>query len=164
MSSILYFGLRDTTRTISSGANLSPPPPVHDPIMNNSNYSGASFFTNSQYGAPPQNPQPSASTNANTPGGLGSSQFATPNSERVQRFNSWHTKQGIATPPDYTNYASQPDPFSTVPKTPLQPSSASPYLQKVVGLPSGRPADSLVRSVFDARRALRLREDSANSL
>lgn len=126
--------------------SLLPSTSQHNPPdMNNPNFSSSAYTDSAYLGNLPQNPQASNATNPNTAGGLGSSQYATPSNEKVQRFNSWHSKQGIATPQDYPNYASQPDPFSTVPRNPLLPTAASPYLQKVGGLPSGRPADSLVR-------------------
>lgn len=151
----LEFRLRQTTH-ITSGR--LPPPTLttpSQPIMNNFNPSGSTFGNGAQWGTPQQDF--TASTTTTTPnnvGGLSSSQYATPSNEKVQRFNNWHNKQGIATPQDYQNYASQPDPFSTLPGTPLRPTAASPYLQKVGGLPGGRPADSLVsRTLPPARKS-----------
>jgi hypothetical protein len=55
-----------------------------------------------------------------------------PERNKEKLFRSWHEKQGIPAPQDYSLFAAQSAPFSIVRQNPNQPSALSPYLNQML--------------------------------
>ncbi|KAL7266743.1 hypothetical protein RUND412_010695 [Rhizina undulata] len=92
-----------------------------------------------------------------------------PDRNKEKRFYDWHLKQGIAAPQDYSLFASQPAPFSTVPQNPNVPTAASPFIQKSlnqqpVGLGSAMDGDSYgLNEMPEGRRKSTMKKTTSSS-